>query len=158
MMMMIEYFSIRRSVCVSKDVRSCVVKCAREREKFLNKGRKKKESSSFFFVPVFSYDHMEDETRTKKKKSRRQERQNFFRRRSSFRAGKHEREDVIGTHSPQIEKKAFTSLVFSCLRSRTRLRERARASERALGNLLLFLRSDILFCQLHFFAIRKKNL
>jgi hypothetical protein len=67
MMMMIEYFSIRRSVCVSKDVRSCVVKCAREREKFLNKGRKKKESSSFFFVPVFSYDHMEDETRTKKR-------------------------------------------------------------------------------------------
>jgi hypothetical protein len=131
---------------------------ARERKISEQRPEKERESSSFFFVPVFSCGRVEDETRTKKKKSRRQERQNFFRRRSSFRAGKHEREDVIGTHSPQIEKKAFTSLVFSCLRSRTRLRERARASERALGNLLLFLRSDILFCQLHFFAIRKKNL
>jgi len=49
MMMMIEYFAIRRSVCVSKDVRSCVVKRAREREKFLNKVRKKKERVLLFF-------------------------------------------------------------------------------------------------------------
>jgi len=71
MMMMIEYFSIRRSVCVSKDVRSCVVKRAREREKFLNKVRKKKERVLlFFFVPVFSCGRRNEDKKKEVKKTR----------------------------------------------------------------------------------------
>ena len=83
-------------------------------------------------------------------RSQRRQEDNFFRR-LSFRADEHEREDVIGAHSPQIEQNSFTSLVF-------RIYSCECVSERARARNSSSLRNDILFCESHLIDTKKKPL
>jgi len=92
----------------------CEVRARSLERKISEQRRKRKSGVLFSFRPA---EKVDEENK----------KYNFFRR-LSFRAGKHEREDVIGTHSPQIENNSFTSLVFRVYsRERVSERERERA-------------------------------